>query len=428
MEEIRTIMHQSLSLAYFIRQSRASKTSECTIYARLTMKGQRAEISTGFKVESERWSREVKKVKGSNNSARIINSCLEDFRNKVFAVYRNLVNQHTVFSVFDIYLALKGVTQKSSSIIHLIDLHNENKKNLINIDIKRTTYEKFCTLKKHLQGFLMYKFKKDDIPVEDFTYPILIDFEYHLKVNLGIAHNTAVKYIRNFRTIINYAIEIELLEKDPFIKYKSKVKEVHRGFLNQYELDLIEQRTFEIERLQMVKDVFVFCCYTGLAYIDIYKLTIDQISMGIDGEMWIETKREKTANPVRVMILPPALNIIKRYANHSSRILQKKVLPVLSNQKMNAYLKEIGDICGIEKRLSTHLARHTFATTVTLQRGASIESVSKMLGHSNIKTTQIYAKITNDKVSQDMLKLKRQFETLNNDSVNDNELIDIKIV
>jgi integrase len=137
---------------------------------------------------------------------------------------------------------------------------------------------------------------------------------------------------------------------------------------------------------------------------------MDQITMGIDGEMWIETRREKTSNPVRVMVLPPAWEIIKRYSNNNCRIIKNRVLPVLSNQKMNAYLKEIGDLCGIGKRLSTHLARHTFATTVTLQRGASIESVSKMLGHSNINTTQIYAKITNDKVSKDMLKLKQQFD------------------
>ena len=417
MQEISQNMYRSLSLTFFVRQSRASINSECTIYARLTSNGQRVELSTGLKVELERWSKEQHKVKGNTNSARVINNCLEEFRNKVYANYNQLLSKGVPFTVFDVHNQLKGIGQNAETILNLIDLHNTRKKDLIGIDLQPATYERYCTLRRHIANFIAYKFKKDDLPMVDFSYPVLIEFEFYLKKSLKIGHNTAVKYIRNLRTVINYAIEIEKLDKDPFIKYKSKVKEVNRGYLNQQELELIQSRTFDIERLQIVKDTFVFCCYTGLAYIDIYKLKIDQISMGIDGEMWIETKRQKTTNPVRVMLLPPALEIIKRYAGHQSRITQKRVLPVFSNQKMNAYLKEIGDICGIPKRLSTHLARHTFATTVTLERGASIESVSKMLGHSNIRTTQIYAKITNDKVYSDMHKLKQQFEQKSLDEV-----------
>ena len=418
-------MYQSLNLVFFIRQSRSNENSECIIYARLTSNGQRVEVSTGLKIEPLKWSKELHRVKGNTNSARVINNCLEEFRNKVYSIFSSLMNRNVAFTVFDVADVLKGVGKRSKSVLSIIDLHNSYKKELIGIDIKETTHEKFMTLKKHIQGFFKEKLKKDDIGIDEFTYPVLLEFEYYLKVNLGIAHNTAVKYIRNFRTIINYAIEIELIEKDPFIKYKSKVKEVLRGYLTQQELETIEQKQFDIVRLKIVKDIFIFCCYTGLAYIDIFKLKMDQINMGIDGEMWIETKREKTANPVRVMILPPAWDIIKRYSSHPSRITENRVLPVLTNQKMNAYLKEIGDICNINKRLSTHLARHTFATTVTLQRGIPIESVSKMLGHSNLKTTQIYAKITNDKVSKDMLKLKAQFQQASNQEANSQELASI---
>jgi site-specific recombinase XerD len=410
MEELRTNMYQSLSLVFFIRQSRASENSECTIYARLTSRGQRVELTTGLKVDPSRWSKEQHKVKGSNNSCKMINSCLEEFRNKVFAIYSGLLNKGEPFTVFDINNVMKGIGQNSTTVLNLIDMHNTRKKDLIGIDLKGATYKRYCTLRNHVENFIKIKFNKPDVHITEFSFPVLMEFEFYLKVKLGIGHNTAVKYIRNLRTVINYAIEIELLDKDPFVKYKSKVKEVVRGYLNQQELELIEDTRFSIERIQTVKDIFIFCCYTGLAYIDIFNLRMDQITMGIDGEMWIETRREKTSNPVRVMVLPPAWDIIKRYSNHNCRIIKNRVLPVLSNQKMNAYLKEIGDLCGIEKRLSTHLARHTFATTVTLQRGASIESVSKMLGHSNINTTQIYAKITNDKVSKDMLKLKQQFD------------------
>ncbi len=411
MEEMGQKMYHSLTLTFFVRQSRVAHNTECMIYARLQSKGQRVELSTGLKVEFDRWSKEQHKVKGNTNSARITNSCLEEFRNRMFSIYNSFLTKELNFTVFDIYNAFKGKGRETTSILNIIDLHNSRKKDLVGIDLKSATYERYCTLKRHIENFIKFKFNKTDLPITEFNYPVLIDFEFYLKVTLGIGHNTAVKYIRNLRTVINYAIEIEKLDKDPFVKYKTKVKEVLRGYLTFQELELIQNKHFEIERLQIVKDIFVFCCYTGLAYIDIFNLRMDQIAMGIDGEMWIETKREKTSNPVRVMLLPPAWAIVKRYSNHSSRVLYKKVLPVLSNQKMNAYLKEIGDICGIDKRLSTHLARHTFATTVTLERGASIESVSKMLGHSNIRTTQIYAKITNDKVSRDMMKLKLQYES-----------------
>ncbi len=423
MEELRTNMYQSLSLVYFIRQSRASENSECTIYARLTSRGQRIELTTGLKVEPSKWSKEQHKVKGSSNSSKLINSCLDEFRNKVFAIYSGLLNKGEPFTVYDINNAMKGIGQNSTTVLNIIDLHNTRKKDLVGIDLKGATYKRYCTLRNHVENFIKIKFSKPDVHIADFTFPVLMEFEFYLKVKLGIGHNSAVKYIRNFRTAINYAIEIELLDKDPFVKYKSKVKEVNRGYLNQQELELIQFSNFDIERIQTVKDIFIFCCYTGLAYIDIYNLRMDQLVVGIDGEMWIETKREKTSNLVRVMVLPPAMEIIKRYANHKSRIIGNRVLPVLSNQKMNAYLKEIGDLCGLDKRLSTHLARHTFATTVTLQRGASIESVSKMLGHSNIRTTQIYAKITNDKVSKDMLKLKKQFESEASSAENEPKLI-----
>jgi hypothetical protein len=322
MEDLGQKMYRSLTLTFFIRQSRASHNTECMIYARLTISGQRVELSTGLKVEVEKWSKDQHKVKGNNNSARLINTCLEEFRTRAFSIYSNFLTKEINFTVFDIYNTLKGNGRNLVTILSLIDLHNLRKKDLVGIDLKPATYERYCTLRRHIENFIKFKFKKDDLPIAEFTYPVLIDFEFYLKVTLGIGHNTAVKYIRNLRTVINYAIEIEKIDKDPFVKYKAKVKEVHRGYLSFQELEVIQNKHFDIERLQIVKDIFVFCCYTGLAYIDVFNLRMDQIAMGIDGEMWIETKREKTSNPVyNTIILPKTwtMSLVKKSLNLTKR-------------------------------------------------------------------------------------------------------------
>lgn len=200
------------------------------------------------------------------------------------------------------------------------------------------------------------------------------------------------------------------LEKDPFVGFKMAKKEVDRPFLSANELESIISKNFEIERLQQVRDIFLFCCFTGLPYVDVQKLTPGEIVTGHDGEKWVFTRREKTETPSRIPLLPQALAILDRYKDNRACIVKNKALPVPTNQKMNAYLKEIADICGIKKYLTTHLARPTFATTVTLTNGVPIETVSKMLGHRNLRTTQHYAKILDLKVSEDMKALRQRMK------------------
>jgi len=207
------------------------------------------------------------------------------------------------------------------------------------------------------------------------------------------------------------------IERDPFINFKSKFIKTERGFLSLKELEEIENKLFTIPRLQLVKDLFVFSCYTSLSYIDVIHLTVDNICIGIDGELWIYYKREKTTKPIRIPLLPKALEIIEKYKSNHKSIAQGTIFPKISNQKLNSYLKEVADICGIKKNLTFHVARHTFATTVTLSNGMPIETVSKLLGHSRISTTQIYAKVIERKVSDDMQKLRVQFKKKDNMSI-----------
>jgi site-specific recombinase XerD len=234
--------------------------------------------------------------------------------------------------------------------------------------------------------------------------------EHYLKTVRNCNHNTTIKYIKNLKKIVNLAIKNDWLSKNPFIRFEGKIKAVKREYLTAEELQKIIELRIKIPRLDQIRDVFVFSCYTGLAYIDVANLTQDNIVRGIDGEWWIFTQRIKTENKSNVPLLPMALSIIQKYKIDPESLNKEMLLPVISNQKLNAYLKEIATLAGINKNLTFHLARHTFATTVTLANGVPIESVSEMLGHKSIRTTQIYAKVIEKKVSEDMKILKDKLE------------------
>jgi len=223
------------------------------------------------------------------------------------------------------------------------------------------------------------------------------------------ANNTTVNYIKNFKKIIRICIANGWLDKDPFIRYKVKLKEVERDFLSEEELQTMIEKSYRTFRLEQVKDIFIFSCYTGLAYADVKKMSYENIVTGIDGHKWLFINRTKTDTPTKVPLLPTALSVLAKYKDHPQCVNRNRLLPVLSNQKMNAYLKEIADTCEINKELTFHIARHTFATTVTLNNDVPIESVSKMLGHKSIKTTQHYAKLLDKKVGYDMDKLRLKF-------------------
>ena len=236
--------------------------------------------------------------------------------------------------------------------------------------------------------------------LKEVNHEFIIELDYFLRTEKKCCNNTAVKYIKNFRKIIRIAIANSWIDKDPFINYKPKLNKVDRGYLTKEELEALSLKQFSIERIEQVRDVFLFQCYTGLAYCDTYKLTSANVVKDDAGFLWVKSKRTKTDIPINVPLLHVAQEILNKYKTNSEKNL--KLLPVLSNQKMNAYLKEIADICGINKRLSCHLARHTFATTVTLANGISLESVSKMLGHTNLVTTKIYARMLDSRVLSEM--------------------------
>ena len=261
----------------------------------------------------------------------------------------------------------------------------------------------------HVQDFIRMKYRREDMPITQVDHEFISGLELYLKIERNCGHNTAVKYIKNFKKIVRMAMANGWITKDPFAKIKMPLKKVDKDFLTEDELNTIINKEFSVERLEHVKDIFLFGCFTGLAYSDLQLLTPDNLVTGTDGGTWIITKRKKTDNSSHIPLLPMAAEIIEKYVDHPHCIRHHVLLPVYSNQKLNAYLKEIADLCGIKKNMSSHMARHTFATTVTLNNDIPIESVSKMLGHSSIKMTQVYAKLLDKKVSQDMKKLHEKF-------------------
>ena len=229
--------------------------------------------------------------------------------------------------------------------------------------------------------------------------------------------------MQRFRKILSLGVKLEWMDKNPFNAYEIRFDKVEREFLTEKELSAIEKKEISIERLQIIRDMFVFSCYTGLAYIDAVNLPVSSIRNGIDGQLWIYTKREKTKTPVKIPVLPKALEIIGRYKNNPRSAYYGTIFPMISNQKLNSYLKEIADLCGINKNLTFHLARHTFATSVTLRNGVPIETVSKLLGHKSISTTQIYAKVVENKVGEDMALLKSKLLQKDEDEQQENNAI-----
>jgi site-specific recombinase XerD len=297
-----------------------------------------------------------------------------------------------------------GIDNEERTLMEVFKEHNEKCAKLMNIDFAPGTVERYETCYKLVSYFMKLRYKKSDIPIKQVTPAFISDFEVYLKADRGCAHNTATKYIKNFKKIIRIALANGWMKVDPFANIKFHLDDVDMAFLDEKELNMLLNKKFGIKRMDQVKDVYLFCCFTGLAFIDVKSLKYSDIE-DKNGKLWIKKKRQKTKNLCSIPMLEPALKLMEKYREHPYCIANGCVLPVMSNQKMNAYLKEIADLCGIKKNLSTHTARHTFATTVTLANQVSMEVVSKMLGHSSVNMTKKYARVLDDLISRDMQKI-----------------------
>lgn len=400
-----------MSVLFFIRRNRGNDDVEARIYMRVTIAAERYKLGTKRLVLPANWSADSGRVIGNTSVARSVNAFLDSLLSKAYSHQRQILNEGQEFSLTEFKNRWLGIsTERVHMLMEIFEEHNQQMKALIGHEFSPLTFERYTTSKKHTHDFMKWKYKVDDIAIKKLNYEFISGYEFWLKSVRKCDHNTTIKYLSNFRKIVNICIKNGWLDRDPFVGFKMTKREVERPFLTEDELTRIIDKKFIMPRMSQVRDIFIFCCYTGLAYADVKKLTIDEITTGIDGEKWIWTSRQKTDSATRVPLLPPALEILDRHKGDPQCLNQGRLLPVLSNQKMNSYLKEIADACTIKKKMTFHTARHTFATTVTLTNGVPIETVGKMLGHRNLKTTQHYAKILDLKVSEDMGVLRAKFK------------------
>ena len=340
----------------FIVRSDKTQSGVSPVLMMLSIDGRRAYISTGHKVQVSDWDSSNGKFIGGSAKIRTLNEFLDRMRMDVIRIYNEMNSKLEDITVDELRKALKGENERrSKTLVEVCKLYNSSFEKLVGIEIGEITFKRYATFASKVEDFMKLKMGIKDIRLENIKYSF--------------------------------------------------------GYLTSDELQRIVDKEIKVIRLQEVRDCFVFCCYTGYAYKDAANLTPDHIGTGINGSKWIYTSRQKNDNVSNVPLLDQAMEIIEKYADHPDCVSKNKLLPMKSNQKLNAYLKELADICEITKPMTMHIARHTFATTVLLSNGVSMEATSKMLGHSSLKTTQIYGKILETRVGSEMEMLKAKLST-----------------
>jgi site-specific recombinase XerD len=402
-------MKTNFSLLFYLKKQKIYTSGPKPVYMRITVNGKRAEVSAGRDCDPSVWNSHAGRGIGTKSETRALNSYLDTLQAKVMNAHQQLIAAGESITADRLRDQFIGRAEKAYYIVELFSEHNEQVKALIGNGFEANTLKSYRSSFKHLSLFVQHQYGIADMDVKSLNHAFIINYEFYLKTVCKCSGVSAAKYVKHLKKIVNNCLANKWLNDNPFINYRSKAKAKEKEFLMQDELEAIVIKGITNERLIQVRDIFIFCCYTGLCYADVQKLQRHQIAKGVDGEQWIFTTRQKTDTSSRIPLIAIAADIVNKYADHPQCINKNLVLPVLSNQRMNSYLKEIADICGITKTLTFHMARHTFATTVTLSNGVPIESVSKMLGHANIKTTQHYAKVLDLKVSKDMALLRQKF-------------------
>ncbi|ATV29969.1 site-specific integrase [Prevotella intermedia] len=394
---------------FYLRSNYVNKEGKTPVMLRIYLNNERLSIgSTGIAVQQSQWDREKERLKGRTTEALSTNLELDNIQSGLQTIFKKVEMTDEV-SLERIKSEYLGKKEDVDTLMSLFNKHNSDVARQVGVSVEAATLQKYNVCKKHFSNFLRDKYGRSDIRLSELGYIVIHDFDIYLRTVVGQNPNTATRMMKTFKTITILGRKLGVLHHDPFLNIRFHMEPVNRGFLTDEEILKIANKDFGIGRLELVRDVFVFSCFTGLAYIDVYNLAPENI-VTLNGKQWIMTKRQKTSVETNVLLLDIPKSIIAKYSGKTYR--DGKLFPMLTNQKLNSYLKEIADICGIKKNLTFHLARHTFAT-MSLSKGVPIESVSKMLGHTNIKTTQLYARITNKKIEHDMNELADKLGTFN---------------
>ena len=399
----------TFSVLFYIKKQKLLKNGEAPICMRLTVNKQKAEIMIKRSIPAELWNQAKECSKGKDRASAELNYYIGTVRAKILQIHRELEMDGKEISATVVRDRFYGRDKVQRSLLEVYAEHNEKCRGLIGKEYSTATVEKFETSIRHLRLFLRSQYHREDVFLNEVNGQFIRDFEYWLKTTMNCRNNSALKHLKNLKKVIRIALANEWMTKDPFYGIHFKMDEVNMEFLTKEELEVLMNKEFAIKRLEQVRDVFAFCCFSGMAFSDVYQLSREHLVKDNNGALWIRKARQKTKQMCNIPVLSPAKRLIEKYADCPECVAKNVLFPVLSNQKMNAYLKEIADLCGIQKRLTTHVARYTAATSVFLANEVSMENVAKILGHANIKMTQHYAKVLDQSIMRDMGKVEKSF-------------------
>ena len=406
---------QTFSINFWAYTAR-TKHNLAPLYVRLSINGKKVNVSLKYKVPIDLWDANAQRLNGKSKAAQAGNLFIEETRTKIFQNYQDHRFQNKKITSELLKNNFLGEGPKGKTLLNAIDYHAVK----IEATLAAGSIRNFNVTEKYVRKYLKQELKSDDIYLSELNYRFINDFavflfKYWPKGHINnMANNTVMKHAQRLRKIVTLAFHREWVDKDPFVRWHPTFEDKRRDFLNANELKLIEDFDFASDGLDRVRDLFVFSCYTGIPFSDILELSENNILTGMDNNKWIFTKRSKTNTPVKVPLLKKALQLLEKYEDHPMSVIRNKLFPKISNGKVNQYLKEVANFCGIKKNLTFHMARHTFATTITLANGVPIETVSKLLGDTKIATTQIYARVLENKLSEDMLKLQNKLDDKEN--------------
>ena len=403
------MMKSIFRVVFYLRSNYVNKEGKTSVMLRIYLNNERLSLgSTGISVKSSQWDKEKERIKGLTTEALNTNLQLDNIASGLQSIFRR-IEMSDVVSLERIKSEFLGKKEEIDTLMQLFEKHNGDVAKQVGVSVGKATLQKYNVCKRHFSEFLEKQYKRSDLKLTELTYVVIREFDLYLRTEVGQNPNTATKTMKTFKTITLLGQKMGVLLHDPFMNHRFHIEPVNRGFLTDEEILCIAHKQINIPRLELIRDIFIFSCFTGLAYIDVSNLTPDHI-VTLGDKQWIMTQRQKTSVETNVLLLDIPKAIIAKYGGKTYR--NGKLFPMLTNQKTNSYLKEIADICGIKKNLTFHLARHTFAT-MSLSKGVPMESVSKMLGHTNIRTTQIYARITNKKIEHDMEELADKLDKFN---------------
>ena len=400
------------SVLFFIKRSKLLKNGEAPVRVRVTYDRLYVELQLKRSVKVPLWSQEKEKSTGKDRNSVELNHYIDALRVKFYQIYQDLELGGKIISARAIVNRYQGKDETFKTLYNVFKEHNDNCRKLIGTDYADITVRRYDNCLKYLMELVKRDYKVDDMLLREVNGELVRKFDLYLKTEKHCAQNTVIRYMKCFKKVINLAIANEWLTKPPFAGIKFHEVEVNKQFLSQAEINRIWQKEFKIERLELVRDVFIFCVYTGLAFIDVYNLRPEHVSEDSNGNLWIVKPREKTNNLCNIPLLSIPKQILEKYKDNPYCMDKGTLLPVPCNQKMNSYLKEIADLCGIKKKLTTHTARHSFASVIALANNVSLPNVAKMLGHSSTRMTQHYAKVLDQTILRDMQEVEKQINNL----------------